>query len=87
MIDATTVLGLIAGSLTSLSVALQVYRIWQRKSAKDVSYKMYLTLSLGVALWILYGVLQDEIAITITNAVSLILNLTTLFLKWKFSHH
>lgn len=87
MIDATTVLGLVAGSLTSLSVAPQVYRIWQRKSAKDVSYKMFMTLSLGVSLWIVYGILQDEIAIILTNAVSLLLNLVTLLLKWKFRHH
>lgn len=84
--DQETILGLIAGAFTSLCGVPQALKIWNTKSAKDVSYKMFLSLSVGAALWILFGVLQEELAIIITNAVTLALNLTILALKWKFGN-
>ena len=80
-----TILGLVAGAFTSLCEVPQIYRIWKRKSAEDVSYKMYLILSVGVILWIVYGFMEDQIAIIVTNIINLFLNSFLLFLKWKYS--
>jgi MtN3 and saliva related transmembrane protein len=77
-------LGLVAGALTSLCEIPQIYRIWKRKSADDVSYKMYLLLSAGVVLWIVYGILEEQIAVVITNVINLVLNSFLLYLKWKY---
>ena len=84
MTNSITVLGFVAGAITSLSIVPQIYQIWKKKSAKDVSYRMYLVLSLGVGLWMVFGILKEEIAIIVTNGVSLFLNGVLIFLKWKF---
>ncbi|RYY25798.1 MAG: hypothetical protein EOO04_11425 [Chitinophagaceae bacterium] len=85
--DMANIVGLIAGALTSLSAVPQVYGIWKKRSAKDVSYKMFAVLSVGVGLWVVFGVLKGEIAIIISNSVSLLLNITVIFLKWKFRNN
>jgi MtN3 and saliva related transmembrane protein len=82
--DYVTILGLVAGALTSLCEIPQIHRIWKRKCAADVSYKMYLLLSAGVVLWIIYGVLEDQLAVIVTNVVNLFLNAILLSLKWKY---
>ncbi|WP_413294836.1 SemiSWEET family sugar transporter [Bdellovibrio sp. HCB185ZH] len=82
--DSVTLLGLIAGACTSLCGIPQVLKILKTRSGKDISYKTYLILSFGTALWIVFGVIQDEIAIILTNAVNLIINAVLLGLKLKF---
>ncbi|MBC7370749.1 MAG: SemiSWEET transporter [Bdellovibrionaceae bacterium] len=84
LVDAATAVGLLAGAITSLSVVPQVYGIWKKRAAKDVSYRMFAALSVGAALWILFGCLKGELAIILSNSVSLILNLSVIFLKWKY---
>jgi MtN3 and saliva related transmembrane protein len=85
MADFTTVLGLVAGCLTTFSLVPQILKVWRCRSAEDVSYKMYFVLSAGSLLWIYYGVLKEEIAIIITNSMTLVLDVTVIYLKWKFS--
>jgi MtN3 and saliva related transmembrane protein len=87
MIEATTAIGFVAGALTSLSAAPQVWRLWKSRSGDNVSYRMFISLSAGLALWVVYGVLLDQIALIVANSVSLILNLAVLFMKWKFRHN
>lgn len=82
--DLTTGLGLLAGGLTTVSLIPQVTKIWKTKSAKDVSLKMFITFCVGVALWLTYGVLQTEIPIIVTNAVTLVLGLSILGMKLKY---
>ena len=82
--DMTTALGLLAGGLTTVALIPQVTKIWKSKSAKDVSLKMFISLCIGVALWLAYGVLQTEIPIIVTNAVTLVLGLAILGMKLKY---
>ena len=85
MTDAATLVGLLAGAITSLSAVPQVYGIWKKRSAKDVSYKMFIALSVGVGLWIVFGIMKGELPIILSNAVSLTLNIMVILLKWKFT--
>ena len=82
--DTTTLLGLVAGFLTTLAFIPQVTKIWKTKSAKDVSLKTYVAFSLGVALWIVYGVIKQEIPIILWNAVTLVLTAAIVAMKLKF---
>ena len=82
--DGITWLGLAAGGLTTLSLVPQVTKIWKTKSAKDISLEMFAAFCLGVSLWLTYGFIKSEVAIIVTNAVTLVFGLAILGMKLKF---
>ncbi|HKH02476.1 MAG TPA: SemiSWEET transporter [Bradyrhizobium sp.] len=78
-----TAVGLFAAFCTTLSYFPQLKKCWETKSAGDLSLKMFLILTLGVATWILYGYLQGDLVIVIANSVSLCLLLGILYFKLR----
>ena len=82
--DSTTVLGLVAGTLTTISLIPQVIKTWKEKSAKDLSLWMFVAFCIGVALWLVYGVILGEVPIIVSNGVTLMLALAILTAKLKF---
>ncbi len=83
--DTTTILGYVAGALTTMSLVPQVMKIWKTKSARDVSLGMFLIFSVGISLWIAYGVSLHSMPIIIANTVSLLLGFIVLGMKLKFN--
>ncbi|MBK4732883.1 SemiSWEET family sugar transporter [Oxynema sp. CENA135] len=79
-----TFLGLLAGTLTTISFLPQVIKTWKSKSAKDVSLEMFLIFCSGVFLWIVYGILVGDAPVVIANFVTFILASTILWLKLKY---
>ena len=79
-----TVIGLMAGSLTTISFLPQAIKTWKSKSAKDISLTMFLSFCIGVILWIIYGLFIMDIPVLVTNIVTLILAGTILFFKLKY---
>lgn len=79
-----TVMGTFAGSMTTISFLPQVVRVWQRKSAKDLSYGYLLTFATGVAAWFIYGALIHSAPVIITNITTLILVVAILAMKVHF---
>jgi MtN3 and saliva related transmembrane protein len=77
-------LGIIAGILTTVSFLPQLVKIVKSKSAKDISLLMFLIFTLGILLWLLYGILTLTLAIIIANSVTIILALSILILKIKY---
>jgi MtN3 and saliva related transmembrane protein len=78
-----TLMGLAAGTLTTISLLPQVIKAWKSKSTKDISIGMYTALSVGLLLWIFYGFAINSMPIIITNVISLILTILVLLLKIK----
>jgi len=79
-----TILGLIAATLTTVAFLPQLLKTWQTKSAKDVSFAMLITFILGVALWLIYGILRQDLAIILANTMILIFNCIILLLKIRY---
>ncbi len=79
------ILGLIAGSITSITFIPQVVKIWQTKSAKDLSAPMLILLVIGVSLWLTYGILIKDTPIIFTNGMVLIMSFIMVFFKWKYN--
>lgn len=77
-------LGLAAGLLTTIAFIPQVIKIWQTKSAHDISLGMFSLFSSGVFLWLLYGIAIESTPIIIANSITLLLALTILGLKIRF---
>jgi MtN3 and saliva related transmembrane protein len=82
--DLTSLIGLAAGFLTTLSLVPQATKCWKSRSAKDVSRKMFIAFCLGVALWLVYGIAKGDIPMMIWNSISLVLALSILAMKLKF---
>jgi len=80
----TTILGFVAGVLTTLSFVPQVYKAWRSKRCDDLSWGMLLAFATGVALWLVYGLLIWAMPIIVANAVTLALVLAILALKVRY---
>ncbi len=78
------ILGLLAGTITSITFIPQVVKIWKTKSAKDLSLAMLLMLMVGVTLWLIYGLLVKDAAIIYTNSMVLTMSSVMLFFKLKY---
>ena len=79
-----TILGLVAGTLTTLAFLPQMFKTWQSKSAKDVSFATLITFNIGVFLWLMYGIYLQALPIILCNGVTLVFNLIILWLKIKY---
>ena len=84
MSAAIETLGMIAGTLTTIAFVPQVLKIYQTKSAKDVSYLMFSIFSTGIVLWLIYGVLIRSAPIIASNVVTLTLSLIIILLKVRY---
>lgn len=82
--SAIQILGLVAGTITSITFLPQVIKIWKTKSSKDLSMSMLALLILGVSMWLLYGILVLDAAIIYTNSMVLTMSLVMLFFKIKY---
>lgn len=82
--QAIEILGLVAGTITSVTFLPQVIKIWQTKSAKDLSIMMLLLLMLGVVLWLIYGLVVMSAAIIYTNSMVLAMSLIMLYFKLRY---
>lgn len=84
MIGWTDILGLAAGALTTAAVAPQIWKAWRTREVEDVSPGMYYVLITGLALWVVYGVVINDIPIIVTNGVAFSLNSFMLFLIYRY---
>ena len=82
--QALEILGVVAGTITSITFLPQVIKIWQTKSAKDLSIMMLLLLMLGVVLWLIYGLVVMSAAIIYTNSMVLAMSLIMLYFKLRY---
>lgn len=73
-----TIIGIIAGILTSISMVPQLIKIIKEKEVKNISWGMITVLLIGVTLWVFYGILKLEWPIILSNAFSVLVNLTLL---------
>ncbi len=79
----STVIGLLAGGLTTASFMPQVIRIWRRRSANDLSLTASVMFTVGITCWLIYGIQLHALPIIVANAVTLGLNLSILGLKLR----
>ena len=78
-------MGLIAGIFTSLSLLPQFIKILREKKAGDISLFFLIVLFVGLAMWIWYGFLRNDLPIILTNSFSIVVNgaIIVLGLKYK----
>jgi MtN3 and saliva related transmembrane protein len=80
----TEFFGYVAAGLTTTAFVPQALQSWRTRRTEHVSLGMYLIFTIGVALWLLYGVLAHAWPVVIANAVTLVLAVFILALKLRF---
>ncbi len=77
-------IGSLAATLTTVSFVPQVWKVWRTRHTADISLGMYAMFTMGVALWLGYGILLSAWPIIIANSITLLLAGTVLLMKLKF---
>ena len=67
------IIGIVAGICTTMSFFPQLTKILKTKHVRDISLKMYIILSTGIFLWLIYGFLSESFPIILANTMSLTL--------------
>ena len=84
MIEYLEIIGLIAGICSTFSTLPQIIKIWNRRSAKDVSLSMFILSWIGTILWGIYGLLAHSLSLVIANIISFLLVSSIIVMKIKF---
>jgi MtN3 and saliva related transmembrane protein len=79
-----TVIGISASVCTAASLIPQLIKVLKEKKAENISLWMLVVLFVGLGLWVLYGILKDDIIIIVSNSVSFIVNLLLAFFAIKY---
>jgi MtN3 and saliva related transmembrane protein len=82
--ESVNILGLVAGTFTTVAFIPQVVKTWKSKRTKDISLGMFALFNAGVFLWLLYGIEIGAVPIVIANTVTLGFALTILIFKLKY---
>ena len=79
-----TSLGLVAGTLTSIAAIPQLVKTLRTRHARDISIWQPLLLAIGVALWLIYGILIHDMPLIVANIIPLACNILLTFLKLRY---
>ncbi len=78
------IIGSIAAVITTLCWLPQALRILRTRDARSVSLPTYAFFSLGIALWLVYGLMLGSPPLIGANALTLILALAIVGLKLRY---
>lgn len=76
-----TLLGLLAGILTTVAFIPQVLQTWRTRHTHDISLATFAIFTAGVLTWLLYGLVIGDWPIIAANAVTFVLAGTILVMK------
>lgn len=80
----TDIIGAVAATLTTLSFMPQVLHTLRTKDVSGISLGMYSVFTLGVSLWLVYGIMLGELPIIVANAITVALASTILWMKLRY---
>ena len=78
-------IGSVASALVSASFIPQIIKGYRTKHLVDVSYLLMIMISIGMSLWIVYGIEKQDLVIIGANVTTIALNMILLGLKIKYS--
>ncbi|MEM8965027.1 MAG: SemiSWEET transporter [Bacteroidota bacterium] len=78
------ILGIIAGTCTTLAFLPQAVKTWQSRSAGDLSMGTFMLLVVGLILWLIYGIILYNWPIILTNGFTLLIASSILYFKFRY---
>lgn len=82
--NSITIIGLMAGFLTTGAFLPQIIKTIRTKDTRNISLTMYIVYVVGVMLWLCYGYKINDPVLLITNSFSLIFGFLLLIMKIKY---
>lgn len=82
--QAIDAIGSLAACLTTASFVPQVWHTLRTRDVSGISLGMYSLFTVGVALWLVYGILMMAWPIIIANAITTSLALAILVMKLRY---
>ena len=80
----TEFIGYVAACLTTLSFVPQAWHTFSTRDVRGISLGMYSAFTVGVALWLVYGLLLGAWPIVLANGITLVLAMAILAMKLRF---
>ncbi len=78
------VIGSVAAVLTTASFVPQAWQTFKTRDVTGISLGMYSVFTVGVALWLLFGVLMQSWPLMIANSITLLLASAILAMKLRY---
>ncbi|HOP88912.1 MAG: SemiSWEET family sugar transporter [Ottowia sp.] len=82
--NALDLLGLVATCFTTSSFVPQVWRTWKTRDVSGISLPTYVIITIGLALWLVYGWLRGDMPLMVANAVMVVLTGAITVMKLRF---
>ena len=79
-----THIGLVAGAITSFAAVPQVVKTWRSGHARDLSIWQPILLTIGMALWLVYGVALGDLPLILANTFSIVCYVLLIIMKIRF---
>jgi len=77
-------IGYLAATLTTCSFVPQALHTFRTRDVRGISLSMYAAFTVGIALWLVYGLLLQAWPLVVANAVTLALAGTILAMKIRY---
>lgn len=75
-----SLIGYLAASLTTLSLAIKVIAT---RNTQGISGLMYVMFVCGLVMWLIYGLLIEDTAVSMANFLTLVFALPILVIKYR----
>ena len=82
-----TILGTLAGILILSGWVEQIIKGYKTKSLKDVSKFLMIFISIGAILWLIYGIVVEDVFLIGTNVAAIVLMMIVLGMKKRYDIH
>jgi len=82
--DALGVLAATWGVLMAISPSLQIRRILEHRSSRDISISYLAVLQVGFTLWVGYGLALGNAAIVVPNGVAFLVGVATIVIALRY---
>ena len=80
----TDLIGTLAACLTTASFVPQAWLSFKTRDVSGISLSMYSVFTIGVALWLAYGLLLHSWPMIVANVITLLLALMILGMKLRY---
>lgn len=78
------ILGYTAATLTTAAFIPQAWRTFRTRDVSGISLRMYGIFTVGVAVWLAYGIVLGETPMMVANSLSLVLACAVLAMKLRY---
>ncbi len=80
-----TWIGYAAGTLTTICFIPQVLHVWKTKRADDLHIGTLVSFTVGVILWLIYGIVTRQMPVILANVATLALQCAIIYLKLRYA--